>query len=381
MRGSPGCGMVHLPNGTHPSRRHFRPLSAVLVLMGSLFCMQRAWLAPVGMRARRSTDMARRAVGTVVAEVRGSETLQGQFDLASYLGPRIKKVEQALDASVQSTTPYTKKIVDAMRYSLLAGGKRIRPIMCLAGYEMIVGGQDAGAAAERDAMPLAVAIEMIHTMSLIHDDLPALDNDDMRRGMPTSHKVYGEDVAVLAGDALLSESFTHVAKATPRSVPAERVLEVLRRLGESVGPVGLAGGQVMDLECEAKHTATIDELQWIHEHKTAALLEIAVVGGAVLAGATEDEIAACAKYARGVGLAFQVADDILDVTQSSEQLGKTAGKDEATDKTTYVKLLGLEGAKAEAERLKAEAVGALARFGARAEPLIAVAEYIVKRTN
>merc|ERR1712217_19303 len=171
----------------------------------------------------------------------------------------------------------------------------------------------------------------------------------------------------------MGESFTHVATATPRSVPAERTLEVLRRLGNSVGALGLAGGQVMDLECEGRGSATIDELQWIHEHKTAALLEVSVVGGAVLAGATEDEIVACAKYARGIGLAFQVADDILDVTQTSEQLGKTAGKDEAVDKTTYVKLLGLEGAKKEAMRLKTEAVDALAPFGDRAAPLLAIA--------
>lgn len=303
------------------------------------------------------------------------------FDLQGYLVQRKKVVEEALDASLESTTPFTAKIVESMRYSLLAGGKRIRPIMTLAGYEMVAGGENAAEEAVRVAMPTALATEMIHTMSLIHDDLPAMDNDDLRRGKPTNHVKYGEDIAILAGDALLSESFAHVARTTPKSVPAERVVEVIRRLGDSVGAVGLAGGQVMDLECEAKHEASLDELRWIHEHKTAALLEVAVVSGAVLAGATEAEIAACQKYSRMIGLAFQVADDILDVTQTSEQLGKTAGKDEATDKTTYVKLLGLDGAREEAARLKAEAIGALAPFGDRAAPLVAIAEYIVNREN
>eukprot|EP00930_Biecheleria_cincta_P003535 TRINITY_DN104474_c0_g1_i1.p1 TRINITY_DN104474_c0_g1~~TRINITY_DN104474_c0_g1_i1.p1 ORF type:complete len:383 (+),score=62.69 TRINITY_DN104474_c0_g1_i1:50-1198(+) len=353
-------------------------LSSALIATQSLH----AWIVPIGAHTVRPRATARQGVGTLVKEgLKSSESVWAYFDLDTYLTSRIKIVEETLDASVVSKSPYTAKIVESMRYSLLAGGKRIRPVLCLAGYEMIRGGSDAATEAAREAMPLAVAIEMIHTMSLIHDDLPALDNDDLRRGKPTNHKVYGEDVAVLSGDALLSEAFTHVARATPKSVPAERTLDVIHRLGNAVGPVGLAGGQVMDLECEGRGSATVEDLKWIHEHKTAILLEIAVVGGAILAGATEDEIAACTKYARGIGLAFQVADDILDVTQTSEQLGKTAGKDEAVDKTTYVKLLGLEGAREEVLRLKQEAVDALAPFGDRAAPLLAIAEYIVKRTN
>jgi geranylgeranyl diphosphate synthase type II len=301
------------------------------------------------------------------------------FDLKEFLVSRKQIVEEALDKSLTSTTPYNKKIVEAMKYSLLAGGKRIRPIMVLAAYEMIAG--TGPEAAYEAAMPTAIAVEMIHTMSLIHDDLPSMDDDDLRRGMPTNHVKYGEDVAILAGDAMLSESFAHVARNTPKSVPAERTLEVVKRLGDAVGPVGLAAGQVLDLECEGKHSATLEELQWIHVHKTAALLEVAVVAGAILAGATEEEIEACTRYARDVGLAFQVADDILDVTATSEELGKTAAKDLESDKTTYVKLLGLDGARKEAERLRESAVSSLTRFGDKAAPLVAITEYIVKRTN
>jgi len=349
-----------------------------------------AWVPPAEPRSQRATTANRRGLGTRLSEVTVDETEQiseftveqlNEFDLGEYLARKKGKVEAALDASVKATSQYNKKVTEAMRYSLMAGGKRIRPIMCLAGFEMVAGDSMSEEEGEEIAMPTAVSLEMIHTMSLMHDDLPSLDNDDLRRGKPTSHKVYGEDVAILAGDALLSESFTHVARATPKTVAAERTLEVIRRLGDACGASGLVGGQILDLECEAKHEATLEELQWIHEHKTAALLEIAVVGGAVLAGATEEQIFACETYARKIGLAFQVADDILDVTATSEELGKTAGKDEEVDKTTYVKLLGLDGAREAAENLKQEAIAALSPFGARAAPLVAIAEYIIKRTN
>jgi len=192
--------------------------------------------------------------------------------------------------------------------------------------------------------------------------------------------VYGEDVAILSGDALLSTSFEHVARNT-KNVTPDRILDVICRLGKSVGHVGLAGGQVMDLQCEAKGDATLDELRWIHTHKTATLLEVAVASGAILGGATPEEVAACQRYALDIGLAFQVADDILDVTASTEDLGKTAAKDLVADKTTYVKLLGLDGAKAEAKRLVDEAKEALAPFGDRAAPLIGIADYIIERKN
>jgi len=260
-----------------------------------------------------------------------------------------------------------------MRYSLLAGGKRVRPMLCFAATEMF--GGDLAA-----ATPTAVALEMIHTMSLIHDDLPAMDNDDLRRGKPTNHVLYGDDVTILAGDAMLSEAFAHVARET-RGVPADRVVRVLGILGDCVGPLGLAGGQVMDLKSEGQPDVGMETLTWIHTHKTAALLKAAVASGAVIAGATDAQVAACEEYALKIGLAFQVADDILDVEASSEELGKTAGKDEAVDKTTYPKLLGLDRSKEVAAELVAEAKAALAEFGEAAAPLNGLADYIINRKN
>ena len=187
-------------------------------------------------------------------------------------------------------------------------------------------------------------------------------------------------MAILAGDALLSQSFQNVAQNT-KGVDPQRVLDVVTRLGKSVGPTGLAGGQAMDIKCENKDDVTLEDLRWIHTHKTATLLSVAVASGAILGGATPEEVEACEKYAINIGLAFQVADDILDVTASTEELGKTAGKDEDTNKTTYPKLLGLDGARAEAERLITEAKEALAPFGDRAAPLLAIADYIIDRKN
>lgn len=295
------------------------------------------------------------------------------FDLKRYLHHKKMLVEEALDKSLVARNKNVEKIIESMRYSLLAGGKRIRPILCLAACEMFGGDIDA-------AMPTAVALEMIHTMSLIHDDLPAMDNDSLRRGKPTNHVLYGEDIAILAGDALLSTSFEHVVTHT-KGVPADRIVEVIRRLGVSVGAYGLAGGQVKDLECEGKDGVTLDDLEWIHLHKTAALLKVSVAAGAVLAGATADDVAACEVYAEKIGLAFQIADDILDCTATSEELGKTAGKDEDSGKTTYVRLLGLERSKSEALRIANEAKAALDRFGARAQPLRALADFIVNRRH
>lgn len=229
-------------------------------------------------------------------------------------------------------------------------------------------------------MPCAVSLEMIHTMSLIHDDLPSMDNDDLRRGKPTNHVLYGEDVAILAGDAMLSTSFEHVARHT-KGVAPEKVLDVVIRLGQSVGPVGLAGGQVMDLECEGRPNVSLEDLTWIHTHKTAALLQVACACGAILGGASEEDVKRMERFALDIGLAFQVADDILDVTQSSEMLGKTAGKDEDTDKTTYPKLMGLDGSKEEARRLVDDAKACLEPYGEKAAPLLAIAEYIINREN
>lgn len=296
------------------------------------------------------------------------------FDLNEYIKEKKPFIEEALEKSIQSQHKNTDKICESMLYSLMAGGKRIRPVLCIAACEMFGGSME-------DAMPCAVSLEMIHTMSLIHDDLPSMDNDDLRRGKPTNHVLYGEDVAILAGDAMLSTSFEHVAANTPRTIPPEKILDVVVRLGKSVGPVGLAGGQVMDLECEGRDNVTIADLTWIHTHKTAALLQVAAACGAILGGADEEDVKKLETFALDIGLAFQVADDILDVTQSSEQLGKTAGKDEDTDKTTYPKLMGLDGSKAEAKRLVDEAKACLEGYGDKALPLLAIADFIINREN
>lgn len=295
--------------------------------------------------------------------------------LRRYVAAKQPAVECALDAAVQPPSAWNRKLADAMRYSLLGGGKRLRPMLVLAACELFGG-------SEAQAMPTAVAVEMVHTMSLVHDDLPSMDDDDVRRSRPTSHRMYGEDVAILAGDALLSEAFRHIAAETPVDrVPAERVLHVLRLLGDSVGLRGLAAGQVMDLACDgvgvgeegdrneasaaSANAAELDTLEWIHLHKTAALLRFSVVAGAVLAGAGADDVARLETFANKIGLAFQIADDVLDVTMSTERLGKTAGKDVQANKVTFPRLLGVDASRQRAAALVREAKHALA--GVRAD--------------
>ena len=234
------------------------------------------------------------------------------------------------------------------------------------------------------AMPTACALEMIHTMSLIHDDLPSMDNDDFRRGKPTNHKVYGEEMAILAGDALLSHAFEYIGRETPNSVPAERTLRVIVDVGKCVGSEGLVGGQVVDIMSEGAEAGevTVETLQYIHAHKTGALLEVSVTAGAILAGAKEEDVERLGKYAQLIGLAFQVVDDILDCTQTSEQLGKTAGKDEAVGKATYPSLVGLEESKKIADKLIADAKDLLKDYDQeKAAPLIGLADYIKNRQN
>ncbi|MFP4296530.1 MAG: geranylgeranyl diphosphate synthase CrtE [Spirulinaceae cyanobacterium] len=294
-----------------------------------------------------------------------------QFDLTAYLQQRQKLVEDALDRSLPIVAP--EKIYEAMRYSLLAGGKRLRPILCLAACELLGGTPET-------AMPTACALEMIHTMSLIHDDLPAMDNDDYRRGKLTNHKVYGEDIAILAGDGLLAYGFEYVAVHT-QDVPPERVLQVVAHLGRAVGAAGLVGGQTIDLESEGKTDISLETLNFIHSHKTGALLEACVVSGAILGGAQAEDLQKLSSYAQNIGLAFQIVDDILDVTASTEELGKTAGKDLQAQKSTFPSLLGLEASKQQAHRLIEKAISALEPYGDRAEPLMAIAGYICSRTH
>jgi geranylgeranyl diphosphate synthase type II len=260
-----------------------------------------------------------------------------------------------------------------MRYSLMAGGKRLRPILTLAACELL-GGDRA------TAMPTACAMEMVHTMSLIHDDLPAMDNDDFRRGKLTNHKVYGDDIAILAGDALLAYAFEYIAAQT-KAVPAEWILKVVAHLGHAVAATGLVGGQVVDLECEGKPDVTSETLTFIHIHKTAALLESCVICGALLAGANDTDIKRLSTYANNIGLAFQIIDDILDITATSEELGKTAGKDLAAQKVTYPSLWGIEASQQKAQDLVIEAKEQLTSYGDTALPLMAIADYITSRKN
>ena len=292
------------------------------------------------------------------------------FDLKQYLAQQAEKVEAALSQSLP--VRYPEQIYEAMRYSLMAGGKRLRPILCLATCKML-------GAPEAVAMPTACALEMVHTMSLIHDDLPAMDNDDYRRGQLTNHKVYGEDVAVLAGDALLAYAFEYIARQT-QGAAAERVLQVIAQLGKAVGAEGLVGGQIVDLASEGM---AVDEetLTYIHMHKTAALLEISVTSGAMLANADDAAIEQLSRYAQRIGLAFQIVDDVLDIVSTAETLGKSVGKDIAAQKATYPSLWGLEESKRQADRLVSEAISALDSFGESAEPLRAIAKYITARTH
>ncbi|XAR73532.1 Geranylgeranyl diphosphate synthase [Bertholletia excelsa] len=294
-----------------------------------------------------------------------------QLNFEEYMSTKAKGVNEALDKAVPLREPI--KIHEAMRYSLLAGGKRVRPILCIASCEL-VGGE------EQVAIPVACAVEMIHTMSLIHDDLPCMDNDDLRRGRPTNHKIFGEDTAVLAGDALLSLAFEHMAERTVQ-VPPERVVRAISELGSAVGPVGLVAGQIVDLSSEGSEVG-LRKLEYIHLHKTAKLLEASVVCGAIMGGGSMVEVDRLRKYARCIGLLFQVVDDILDVTKSTEELGKTAGKDLASDKATYPKLMGLEKAKEFAGELMEKAVEELGWFNAaKAAPLYHLASYIAYRQN
>ena len=297
-----------------------------------------------------------------------AEAIDSEFDFSAYLAIARNRVEVALDESLGPEHP--EKLRDAMRYSLLAGGKRLRPILCLAACEL------AGGDSEK-AIPTAVALEMIHTMSLIHDDLPAMDNDDLRRGRPTNHKVYGDAVAILAGDALLTRAFEMVALRSP-GVPSERLLKVVGELSLLAGAPGLVGGQVVDLESEGKEV-DLQTLEFIHLHKTGALLKACLVCGGLIGGADQNLLNALSIYAKGIGLAFQIIDDILDVTASSAVLGKTAGKDLIADKTTYPKLLGLDESRKRAQSLVQESKEALAPWPTSSAPLLALADYITNR--
>lgn len=291
------------------------------------------------------------------------------FDLEGYLRARTATVNAALDQFLPKARVRPPTIHEAMRYSLFAGGKRIRPAMVLAAAEAC-GGEIV------DALPAACAVECMHTYSLIHDDLPAMDNDDFRRGKPTNHKVYGEGIAVLAGDALLTVAFEILAQAPERK--RYPVAVQVRELAQVGGSLQLIAGQVADLEGEGKKLS-VSQLRYIHERKTSALLCGSVRLGGMSAHCTPRQLEALTDFGYHVGLAFQVIDDILDVTQTSEALGKTAGKDVAAEKATYPSIVGLEKSRRIASQLTEKAFAALKPFGGKAPALQALAEYLLKR--
>ena len=291
------------------------------------------------------------------------------MDLKAYLAARQKEVDRALDRFLPKEKTRPATIHKAMRYSLFAGGKRLRPILCLAAAEAC-GGERAA------AMPLACAMECIHTYSLIHDDLPSMDNDDFRRGRATCHKVFGDGIAVLAGDALLTIAFEIAASADlPRRYPLK---DVMTEIAVAAGSRKLIAGQVADLEAEGQ-PITRAGLRYIHENKTAAMLIASVRLGAMSANASGKQLEAIGAFGAALGLAFQVIDDILDVTQTSEKLGKSAGKDLAAQKATYPAVIGLDKSRKEAQRLTREAHDALEVLGSKAETLHTLADYLLDR--
>jgi geranylgeranyl diphosphate synthase type II len=291
------------------------------------------------------------------------------FDLQTYLEDRTELINRALDRFLPRESARPATIHKAMRYSLFAGGKRLRPALCLAAAAACGGD-------EEDALPLAGAVECIHTYSLIHDDLPAMDNDDFRRGKPTNHKVFGEGIAVLAGDALLTQAFEIAAQARgwPRYPHQTLVLEIAR----ASGSLQLIAGQVADLEAEGRKISAT-ELKYIHERKTSALLCCSARLGGMSANCNAAQLQALTDFGYNVGLAFQIIDDILDITQTSEQLGKTAGKDTAAQKATYPSIVGLEKSKKIAQQLTQRAFEALTMFKGKAAALEALANYLLVR--
>jgi len=297
------------------------------------------------------------------------------MDIKTYLKERCRLVDEALGQYLPKEDVLPFSLHKSMRYSVFAGGKRVRPILMLAACEA-VGGSVA------QALPAACAMEMIHTYSLIHDDLPAMDDDDFRRGNPTNHKVFGEATAILAGDALLTEAFILLSadEAAAGVTPAAR-LQVIREIAVCAGSRGMVGGQVVDMESEGNRDIDFATVQYIHTHKTGALIKASVRSGALLGGAVPEHLDAITRYGEAIGLAFQIADDILDIEGTTEEIGKDAGSDEARGKATYPAVLGLAESKRLAAELVDRAFAALSPFGDRAEPLREIASYIIKRKS
>jgi geranylgeranyl diphosphate synthase type II len=296
------------------------------------------------------------------------------LNLKVYLEERRGLVNRALEAYLPQVRGPAFRVTQAMNYSLFVGGKRLRPILCLAAAEAV--GGDAG-----EVLPIACALEMIHTYSLIHDDLPAMDDDDLRRGQPTCHKKFDEATAILAGDGLLTEAFRTMTAAASKYEGRERVLlDVVNLVAAAAGYQGMVGGQMLDLLAEGRQV-TLKELETIHRHKTGALLTAAVRAGALMGGGNRAEVTSLTVYGEKFGLAFQVTDDLLDVEGETAEMGKVAGMDEKRHKATYPAVLGLEATRGWARRLVDDAVAVLEPFESKAEPLRELAQYLLVRRS
>ena len=296
------------------------------------------------------------------------------LDLKEHLKEKKRLVDKFLDDYLPKADVHPNALHEAMRYSLFAGGKRVRPILCIASCEAVGGDIDT-------VMPVASAIELIHTYSLIHDDLPAMDNDDYRRGRPTNHKMYGEAIAILAGDALLTLAFDLLSdKGLNKRLDSDSLLSIIKRLSSASGSAGMVGGQAADIQASGKEV-NLPEVEYIHIHKTGALIRASVCIGAISGYASKDALSALTRYGEAIGLAFQIADDVLDIEGSKDEIGKDVGSDIAKEKVTYPSVIGISESKKLAKGLIDKSIEAISTLGDKAEPLREIARYIVERKN
>ncbi len=296
------------------------------------------------------------------------------MDIKVYLTKKKEAVDRTIEKLMPPAAAFPAVIHEAMRYSLFAGGKRVRPVLAIAAAEAL-GAKTAG------VLPIAASLELIHTYSLIHDDLPAMDNDDFRRGRPTCHKVYGDAVAVLAGDGLLTMAFEVLSDPKlQRTLPASALLSIIKEIATASGVFGMVGGQVVDMQSEGKEI-DFPTLEYIHTHKTGALIRASVRVGAIYAGAAKPQYLALTRYAEMTGLAFQIADDILDITSTQETLGKDIGSDLKKGKKTFPSFYGLDESRRRAREVVDNALGALKGFDRKADPLRELAKYIINRVH
>ena len=292
---------------------------------------------------------------------------------SQYLSEGKKLIDERMLSFLPQGKAYPESIHEAMHYSLLAGGKRLRPVLVMAAAEAVGGDRNT-------ILPFAIAAELIHTYTLIHDDLPALDNDDLRRGKPTNHKVFGEAIAILAGDALLTQAFIIMTRAAGmETVPPECILKATHEMAGALGSTGMIGGQVVDLESEGKRINS-ETLEYIHIYKTGFLIRACIRCGGVLSQASKGQLSSLSSFGAHIGLAFQIIDDILDITGDQEKLGKDIGSDLTKNKATYPALYGLEESKRKAEELVEESIDCLNEFDDRADPLREIARFFVQRT-